>query len=102
LGEWGSQEPQATQDDQQYYQPDWNRPQSASADIERRLNDIQSTMAAQQANADLVVVVKAVRGDADPRVVGDSVIQAWLDNEARADIGLQQLWLTRHENPAEF
>ena len=52
--------------------------------------------------ADMDKTIKEVRGDLDPNVFDDVLVESWMDAEARADRRLAQAWLERHGDPKRF
>lgn len=55
-----------------------------------------------QFKRDMTETVKQVRGDLDPDVFDDVLVESWLDAEARRDPRLAKAWTDRHANPKQF
>lgn len=72
-----------------------SRDYRASLQLDQKLNAI----ATYQHQTDLRATVANVRGDMDPKLLSDDLVQAWIDTQAREDEGLRQAWLGRAENP---
>ena len=49
--------------------------------------------------ADMDSAIKNIRGELDPEVFDNSLVEAWLDSEARRDERLQRAWLEREAKP---
>jgi hypothetical protein len=54
----------------------------------------------EQTKKDLADIVREVRGDLNSEFFDDGMVQAWIDNQARADTKLQAMWLNRSNEPA--
>ena len=87
--------------------PNWISDEELSHRIERaRLSAAQQTFqsevqtyahqrATEKHEADLKSLVQKVRGEVDPKLFGDSMVQAWIDARAMKDANLQQAWNNR-------
>lgn len=51
---------------------------------------------------DMQKTVSKVRGSLDASLFDDTLVEAWLDAQAREDPRLQQAWLNRHSNAKQF
>lgn len=51
---------------------------------------------------DMNDLVKTVRGDVDPSLADDDLVEAWVDGQARKDPRLQTAWMQRQDNPQQF
>lgn len=51
---------------------------------------------------DMDATIKSIRGDLDPSVFDDGLVEAWLDSQARSDPRLQRAWLQRDNDPKQF
>lgn len=51
---------------------------------------------------DMGETVKAIRGDLDPDVFDEKLIEGWLNVQAQQDPRLAQAWLNRAANPKQF
>jgi len=51
---------------------------------------------------DMDGMIKAVRGDVNSDIADDTLVEAWLDAQARQDPRLQRAWLDRVSNPKQF
>lgn len=51
---------------------------------------------------DMDKTINQVRGKLDAGVFDDTLVEAWLDAQARQDPRLQNAWLNRHSNPKAF
>lgn len=52
--------------------------------------------------ADMGATIKDIRGELDPNVLDDGLVESWLDFQARQDPRLAQAWAQRDANPAQF
>lgn len=85
------------------------QPDTKSATVD---NDLRSTLEemkgyvsqaqAQQFRQDMDKTIKSVRGDLDPELFDDTLVESWLDAQARQDPRLQSAWNNRHTNPKQF
>lgn len=51
---------------------------------------------------DMNETIKKVRGELDSTLFDDTLVEAWLDAQARADSRLSNAWVNRHANPKAF
>lgn len=51
---------------------------------------------------DMDATIKQVRGDMDPDLFDDSLVEAWINGEAKKDQRLATAWVNRDSNPAAF
>lgn len=57
---------------------------------------------AQTFKRDMKATVADVRGDLDPAIFDDQIVQAWIDVQAQNDPRLAQAWVNRHADPKKF
>lgn len=57
---------------------------------------------AQSFKRDMKTTVDEVRGDLDPSIFDDKIVQAWIDVQAQEDDRLSQAWQNRHADPKKF
>lgn len=51
---------------------------------------------------DMDKTINEIRGDLDPDLVDDDLVESWLDAQARKDPRLARAWLERSNNPKAF
>lgn len=51
---------------------------------------------------DMDKTIADIRGDLDPDLVDNDLVEAWLDTQARKDKRLAQAWTNRNANPKQF
>lgn len=79
-----------------------------TTDMTSLLAEVQAIKAGQtelqnrKFKEDMEVTVKDIRGDLDPDVFDNSLMESWLDREARLDPRLQRAWLQKESDPATF
>lgn len=71
-------------------------------DVIRRVSELEKALADREFQADIVPVIKTVRGDVPPEVYDDDDVRDWIDRQARNDPRLQQAWLNRKADPQGF
>lgn len=57
---------------------------------------------AQTFKRDMKQTVADVRGDLDPNIFDEPLVQAWIDVQAQNDPRLAQAWVNRHAEPKKF
>lgn len=67
-----------------------------------QVNTLSHEFARYASRADMDATIKAIRGDLDPEVFDDVLVESWLDSQARQDPRLTQAWLERREKPKQF
>lgn len=94
-----AQKPAATKETQPEQKP------AADSDLQSRLNQMEGFVnqaEARQFRQDMDKTISSIRGDLDPEMFDDKLVQAWLDVQAQADQRLQEAWLNRHSKPKQF
>jgi hypothetical protein len=71
----------------------------ALADEVNSLKGALSQVSNVSHKADLQGAIKTIRGDLDPGIFDDDLVEAWLDKTARGDERLQRAWLERSAKP---
>lgn len=80
-------------------------PGAADTDIKALTDEVRGLRTERQKEVfrrDMDAMVKDVRGDLNPELFDDRLVEAWIDGEARADPRLLQVFANRHENPKQF
>ena len=70
--------------------------------LTEQVRGLMTATAQQQARQDMEKAIKAVRGEFDPNVFDDTLVEAWMDAQARTDPRLASAWQNRAANPKQF
>lgn len=101
LSEFNSDAPQGHDEDLQAQQRDEAERQRLDQ-LEQQLADERMARVMERHRQDMSKVIADVRGDQSSDVFTDSFVTTWIDNLARLDPSLQQVWLERDVNPGRF
>jgi hypothetical protein len=72
------------------------------ADRLKRVDSLVTEANNLQFKRDMTDTVKTIRGDLDPTVFDDDLVEAFLNGKAKQDDRLAQAWLDRHAKPKQF
>lgn len=77
----------------------------AELDLKATLEQVKGFVSeanAERFRRDMDKTIKDVRGELNPDVVDDGLVEAWIDAEARKDPRLSKAWVNRNDNPRQF
>lgn len=75
---------------------------SVLANQMQNMNGELTAMRQEQFKNDIGKAVESIRGDLDPNVFDNELVESWLDAQARKDERLQKVWNQRHQNPRDW
>ena len=78
------------------------KPDEITPDAIKRLEGLERTIAEERYRKDMTETLKVVRGDLDPEIFDDTLVEAWIDTQARNDPRLSRAWQERNSNPKQF
>lgn len=78
--------------------PDATLDQNALAEVRGAVNEI----AAFRYTRDMESTIKSVRGNLDPEIFDDTLVEGWINAQATRDPRLTQAWNARTQNPKQF
>ena len=67
--------------------------------IEARMNEYDKRVMMDEYRKDMDGFIKNIRGELDPEVFDDMMVEAWVDAQARKDPRLTKAWLSRKTDP---
>lgn len=78
------------------------KPDEITPDAIKRLEGLERMIAEERYRKDMAETLKVVRGDLDPEIFDDTLVEAWIDTQARNDPRLSRAWQERYSNPKHF
>lgn len=78
------------------------QPDKALLDRLQAIEPVVQKFAQEQFKAQMAETIKDVRGDLDPEVFDDEIVEGWLNARAMKDQRLAQAWLQKESNPKQW
>lgn len=74
----------------------------ANDQLLQRIDALENEVTRVKSGADMQETIEAIRGELDPEVFDNDLIEGWLDKQAQKDPRLTKAWANRHNDPKAF